>query len=99
MQHGVPGVPRPAKGGADEFLNVRGGGIPAGTRELYVIIKARKEIALNGLLYTMRGLSILLTINPIWEIAKILLSMIIVDILTVNTILMGNFYSLYSFTL
>ena len=53
----VPGVPRPSRGQADEFLKVRTGGIPAGARKLYVTVEACKKIASNGLLVAMPGVS------------------------------------------
>lgn len=51
----APGAPRPANGGADEFLSVRTGGVPAGARKVYVTMEACKRIASNGLLVVMPG--------------------------------------------
>ena len=53
----TPGVPKPMKGVADEFLKVRLGGIPAGAEKIYVTVEAFKRIASNGLLCAMPGVS------------------------------------------
>jgi len=51
----VPGVPKPKKAQADEFLRVRLGGVPAGARKLYVTVEACRRIASAGLLCVMPG--------------------------------------------
>ena len=66
----APGIPRPAHVGADEFLKVQVGGVPAGARKIYVALEACKHIAANGLLCAMPGIAAIAQMNAVMARVK-----------------------------
>ena len=64
------GTPKPTHGGADKFLRLRVGGIPAGTRKLHTTLEACKRIAADGLLVAIPGISSIPQMNAILERVK-----------------------------